>query len=147
MRRSFLSRLIAALLAVWFVLSNGAEPSTMAGRMAGMGMGGMNMSGATMASMDMSAMDMSAMDMSPANDDAAPGTSKDTPQKSDEGCKQHDCCCSALTLLLLAPVASLAWLPPEIIETTVPDSGNGIARAEAQLRLPFANGPPAPLAA
>ncbi|MGV3707844.1 MAG: hypothetical protein ACO1Q7_03315 [Gemmatimonas sp.] len=58
-------------------------------------------------------------------------------------CDQHDCCCSALSPMSLMPVAALAWLPDHVINQHTPDTGQWIESPDAQIRLPFANAPPA----
>jgi hypothetical protein len=65
-----------------------------------------------------------------------------TKQTSPE-CDQHDCCCSALSPMSLMPVAALAWLPDDVINQHTPDTGEWIESPDAQIRLPFANAPPA----
>lgn len=154
MRRSWPSRLVSVLLAVWLVVGVVAEPITMPGagmvgmgmNMQGMSMAGMDMSVMSMSGMDVSGMDMSSTDASGMNRSGASIPASNEQKQNDKNdskeCRQHECCCSAISPALLTPEAVLSWLPAHVIEQLTPKSGNSIAHIEGQLRLPFANGPP-----
>jgi hypothetical protein len=136
MRRSWSSRLYAAVLAMWFVVSIVAEPVSMGGSMAGMSMPAMNM---TAGNMSMNDMPMTGMDMSRSatNPDEAPVQDNES-----ANCSQHDCCCSAFSPSLLTPQAALSWIPEHVIDQAAPPRGEIVTYTEGQLLLPFANGPP-----
>ena len=157
MRHTRLFRFMTALFGVWFTVTlvqpNGMMGMTMSGSGASMDMssaGGSSMPASSMPSMhmgdtDMTAAQMASMQMSmhtsPAApqiaDDSAPAQSKTSPE-----CDQHDCCCSALSIVPLVPSATLAWLPEHIVNQETPQRDNDVVHTDGQLLLPFANGPP-----
>ena len=158
MRRSWWSRFASTLLAMWFVVSIVAEPASLSGSsmpMPGMAMGAMT--GQSMSSAQMAAMItaethgdtprgvavQSASSTGVQNVDASARSDKTPANDSDSSnCKQHDCCCSALSPSLLTPQASLAWIPEHVIDQATPYAGESVSYTEGQLLLPFANGPP-----
>lgn len=150
MRRTFLSRLLTAMFGLWFTFTlvqpTGMIGMTMSGGSAsGMAMmDGMSMAGMEMSRMDMSGMDMS-MEMAAAHAEKVANAQQSSPAQSSapQECDQHDCCCSAVPLTMLAPHATLAWLPEHVINQDTPQTGDCVAHTDGQVRLPFANGPPA----
>lgn len=163
MRRPFFSRLLTAMFGLWFTFTliqpTGMIGMTMSGgsasMMAGMSMSGTPMNGTSTADismMDMSGMEMSGMDMSPhdmsrssthAEKVANAGQGAPAQSNAPQECDQHDCCCSAVPLTMLAPNATLSWLPEHVINQDTPRTGDCVVHTDGQVRLPFANGPPA----
>lgn len=154
MRNSPAFRLLAALLGVLFSF-NFAQPVWMSGMdMSSMDMSGMQMSGESVGSSmngmhhSMVAANNSASDahsmhgMHPASHADERDSQQSSPRNSEQECKQHECCASALVHAALSPVASLAWLPEHIISRETPESVECVVDTDVQLRLPFANGPP-----
>lgn len=133
MRRSRRFRLIAALFGVWFTFTL-VQPNGMMG----MTMSGMDASVNMPPSMSMAGMDMS--DMSA--DQMAMHSEAPVKSKAPVECYQHDCCCSALSLISLMPVATFSWLPEHVVNQHPPRSGDNVVHADGQVLLPFANGPP-----
>lgn len=137
------------MFGVWFTFTlsqpNGMSGMNMSGGSASMNMAmAMNMSDMSMTGMNMAGMKMSE-DNATADHASAATTAEDgTPVQptAPQECDQHDCCCSAVSPTMLAPVASLAWLPDHIINQDTPQSGDCVVHTDGQLLLPFANGPP-----
>ncbi|MEO7996021.1 MAG: hypothetical protein ABI852_01185 [Gemmatimonadaceae bacterium] len=148
------------MFGVWFTftlaLPNGMSGMNMSGGSASMNMAmpmstsdmdmaGMRMSSTRMSRTDTSTATMARMDKANTGDVAASSKAEQGAPVQPSGpqqCDQHDCCCSAVSPTMLAPVASLAWLPEHVINQDTPQSGDCVAHTDGQLLLPFANGPP-----
>jgi hypothetical protein len=143
------------MLAMWFVVSVVVAPASMSASMMGMsGMSMQDMPGMSMQDMPgMSMQDMPGQGMSGngMSSDGMSGsavtsaaTSNKVPDKKSDtpSCEHHDCCCSALSLLLSTPQSAIAWVPEHIIGKATPYFVNNVSHTEGQLLLPFANGPP-----
>ncbi|MEP6781257.1 MAG: hypothetical protein ABJC26_15275 [Gemmatimonadaceae bacterium] len=138
MRRSPLSQIFAALLAVWFTYSFASPPSEMRNMVMGSG-APMNMLSNGMSAASMADMPQSGAEQAAVHAD----TQQNVPKKSNAPqCDHRDCCCSAISPSMVTPQSSLAWLPEHVIEQALPPVGTNVFYSEGQVLLPFANGPP-----